>query len=183
VTITDLALNPVAVFGFPYHDIPYGNAPEWVELELPTEVRPPAKFAVAIYAHCLQDCGLFMSLDTSQRESKSYSTLPGADEARQPDVEGQPANWMIRCQMAAEYQAAEDLPVLLSYDTGKPTEIQSMGGRAQAVTFTTPDDGVYTVERVYVCASYYGMPGQDGASNQIALYIANNGELAQKTYR
>lgn len=185
VTITDFDLNPVAVFGFPYELLPYGREAKWVELQLPQEVRPPKQFAVAIYAHCLQDCGIYMSLDLpGDGKSCSYSTLPGADEAPNPDLDGAVANWMIRCQMAPEAALPEDRPVQLAFEDGRATGKQSYGGAWQAVRFETPDEGTYIVERVLVSGSYYGQPSV-GATSTMAVAVGdeNGAAFAQKEFR
>jgi hypothetical protein len=186
VTITDFDLNPVAVFGFPYSLVPYGMEPGWVELQLPQEVRPPKQFAIAVYAHCLEDCGIFMSLDLpGDGKSYSYSTLPGETEAPNPDLEGAVANWMIRCQMAAEAKLPDDRPTQLAFEDGRAVDKQSFGGGAwQAVRFQAPDDATYIVERVLVCGSYYGVPSA-GASNVMAVAVGdeNGAAFAQKEFR
>jgi hypothetical protein len=186
VTITDFDLNPVAVFGLPYELVPYGREPGWVELQLPREVRPPKQFAVAIYAHCLEDCGIYMSLDLpGDGKSCSYSTLPGADEAPNPDLKGAVANWMIRCQMATDAALPEDRPTQLAFEDGRAANKQSFGGGAwQAVRFETPDDATYIVERVLVSGAYYGQPSA-GASNTMAVAVGdeNGAAFAQKEFR
>ncbi len=186
VTVTDFDLNPVAVFGFPYEKVPYGRQAGWVELALPRSVRPPKQFAIAIYAHCLQDCGIFMSLDVpGDGKSRSFSVLPGDQEAVNPDVDGAVANWMIRCRMAPEAAAPADGPVQLAHEDGRVLAKQSLGGAWQAVKFETPDDSTYIVERVLLCGAYYGQPGAAGESNTMAVAVGDGSGVAfaQQEYR
>lgn len=186
VTICDYDLNAVAVFGFPYELLPYGSTPGWVELPLPAEVHPPKQFSVAIYAHCLQDCGVYMGLDrVTAGECRSFSVLPGATEARQPDVDGQAADWMIRCSMASEATVPADAPLQLALEDGRVSDFRSMGGVWQAVRFEPPDDATYLLDRVLIAGAYYGMPGTDGGNNAMAVAVADEAGVAyaQKEFR
>ncbi|MBD3177527.1 MAG: hypothetical protein GF320_20340 [Armatimonadia bacterium] len=185
IAVTDMDLNPIGVFGMSYLSIPYGNTPSWVTFDLPTEIQPPDRFAVAIYAHCLRDCGVYMSLDAApQGQAWSYSTRRGSNEAPMPDLDGAPANWMIRCQMTDEFTPPENAPVQLGHGALVPTGKQSFGGSAQATTFVEPEDESYAIERVYICASYYGQPA-DGEANNLDLYIldGNGNAIAGGKYR
>jgi len=187
VAVTDMDLKPMVVFGYSYDLLPYGGAPQWVELPLPEEVKPPAKFAVAVYCHCLQDRGVFVGLDVpANGKSQSYTALPGADAAPQPDVDGKPANWMIRCQMAKGFEKPHGAATQLRYDNGTFEEMQSMGGTGQVVQFTVPEEGgPFTLKRVLVCGGYYGQPGTDGESNQghLAICTADGTILSQQVFR
>jgi hypothetical protein len=172
LAVTDSDLRALAVYGVPYAALPYGREPEWREIALPDEVRPPEEFAVVLYPHSLVDCGVFVSVGrTSEGEARSWVARVDEAKPRPLEIDGAPAEWAMQCDMTARFDPPAGAPIMLRCDDGVPDGGDSVAGAAQTVRFRTPDDRAHVLSRVLVAGAYYGRAEDDGRENRFAVRL------------
>ncbi len=175
LAVTDEDLNPLAVFPVPYAVFPYMRDAEWTRIPVPEEVRPPARFGLAVYSHSVVDSGVYISLGRCGPSALSSLEVGIDAESRpSPTIEGEPGNWGIRAEMAEVFVGAPDGPCPLRRDAGLVSGQTWIGGLAHTVRFETPGGGERQLAHVLLRGRYFGLGETVGRENRLVVRVLDS---------
>jgi hypothetical protein len=182
--VCDVNMNVLGEGQAPYQSFPYGQKQAWGSIDIPfAPVRGP--FIVVVAPGSLQFRGLYVAFDSTDKTPETVHSGTGAPGRPAKPVD-QPFDWMIRCHLTDELEAAaepEETGLVLAADDGSAEDKQSFGGSTGMVVRLDPPAGGGIIDAIRLHGSSYGTgQGADRTAFPLAIRDAEMKPLANAMY-